>query len=164
MLYQLVPTTIGLTNQIRKALDRNKQLQEAIASQHAAIARAQRVADENSRELRDSLEGAHRFLHAVASPTALSTSWSHAMAGLASYVDPRAEIPANDGPARVYPGQFIVLAFDYYAHIGADIGTILCNIVASPTEAHPDEVSFMMQHWPAISVRGARPRSLLRSR
>ena len=86
------------------------------------------------------------------------------MAGLASYVDPRAEIPANDGPARVYPGQFIVLAFDYYAHIGADIGTTLCNIVASPTEAHPDEVSFMMQHWPAISVRGARSRSPLRSR
>ena len=146
------PMLLSFTHVARNILDRNRALKDAIATQHAQLAIMQRAVDENGRALTRTIEQMDKLVSMLGSGEGMSFGMNPAMAALATFVDPNAAPPEHPAPSRVYSGQFIVLAFDYYMTVVQDIATQMGRIVGTPDQAHPDEVEFLLVNWPPISV------------
>ncbi|EJD48343.1 hypothetical protein AURDEDRAFT_162814 [Auricularia subglabra TFB-10046 SS5] len=120
------PTVYSIAAVARSVTEHSQKIQEAVAIHHAQLAITQRALDENP--------GHNAFI-----------------AGLGYYVDPKGTLPETGAPARIYPGQFLAIAFGFFMASAQDIGTQLGRIMTCPVEAHVDEVSYLIQVWPAIS-------------
>ncbi|EJD33443.1 hypothetical protein AURDEDRAFT_177471 [Auricularia subglabra TFB-10046 SS5] len=147
----MFPTVYSIAAVARSVTERSQKIQEAVAIHHAQLAITQRALDENARELRNADMLFRAFMATVSAPEMIQPGHNAFVAGLGYYVDPKGTLPEPGAPARVYPGQFLAIAFGFFMASAQDIGTQLGRILTCPVEAHADEVSYLVRVWPAIS-------------